>query len=117
MAYKPQILNPLWSYSLLSSPGCVSIACINKLFYSPVYLSFVSLIYRTPDTKHKRVEEKIFPPPHMLNKKENGRKEIYQYVNIVYAACNIFKQKKGPVKATFCKDRKLTEHQHLSCYK
>lgn len=84
----------------------MSIAYINKLLYSPVYLSVVSLIYRTPETKCKRVEEKIFPPPHMLNKKENGRKEIYQYVNIVYAACNIFKQKKSLAKATFCKDCK-----------
>ena len=117
MVYKPQILTTPWRYALLSSLVCVSIVYINKLPYSPVYLSFVSLIYRTPDTKYKRVEEKIFPPPHVLNKKENGRKEINQYVNIVYAACNIFKQKKSLVKAKFCKDCKLTEHQHLYCYK
>lgn len=92
------------------------IAHISKLCFI-LLLICLCLIFRAPDTKHTRVGGKFFPPLHMLNKKENGRKEIYQHANIGYVTCSTFKQKKSLVKAAFCMDSKLTEQQHLYCYK
>lgn len=92
----------------------MSFAHIKKLhFFPPVNLSFVSFICRVPDTEYKRIEGKLFPLLHVLNKKETDREEINQYANTGYVACGTFKQKRSLTKSVFCKDWKLTEHQQL----
>lgn len=92
---------------------------INKLWHSPspVNLFFVSFICRALDTEPKKIEEKVFPPLHMLNTMENGRKEIHQHANTDCVVCSTFKQKKKKGSKQYFVILILSEHQYLNCYK
>ena len=59
MVYKLQILTASLSHIFLCAPANI---CDLEFVFSPVNMSFISLIHRLPVTKSKGMEEKVFLP-------------------------------------------------------